>query len=152
VVIVVTRWKHLGLRSPPGFIDLINGRFADTKAADLASLFAKAQTADHLVVHFHGGLVSHDAAVSSGFNLMKTYQDAGAYPVFFIWNFDLPSVIKGRWKEIPDEKAFQRLVKRLARLAIGKLQETEGRRGGSLQLPSLRAIPTDLDKLSRCPT
>lgn len=133
---------------PQHFINLVDGRLKDTSPMDLAGLFAKAQTSNHLVVHFHGGLVGHDAAVSSGLDLMETYQDAGAHPVFFIWNSDLPSVIKGSWDEIPKEKAFQRLVKRLAQLAIGKLQAAQGRRGGALQLPSMREIPSELGQLS----
>jgi len=131
------------------FIDLVDGRFKDTSATDLANLFTNAQSANHLVVHCHGGLVSRDAAVHSGQALMATYQSGDAYPVFFVWNSDLPSVIKGSWTEIPREKAFQRLVKRLAQLAIAKLDAAAGRRGsGALQLPSLREMPGDIGQLS----
>jgi len=89
---------------PNHFVDLEDGRFAQTSADDLANLFLKAGDQNHLVVHFHGGLVSRDSAVKGARQLIKTYQAGGAYPVFFIWNSDLPSVVKGRWHEIPMEE------------------------------------------------
>jgi len=134
---------------PKHFVDLVNGRFAQTTADNLAALFADASGSDHLVVHFHGGLVSRSSALDGGNALMDTYRSAGAYPVFFLWNSDLPSQIKGSWSQIPNEKAFQRLVRRLAQLAIGKLKDAGGRRGGAIQPPSMREIPQDLPDVSR---
>lgn len=133
---------------PRHFVDLIDGRFAATSAADLAALFADAQNSDHLVVHFHGGLVSREDALASGSSLLDTYSGAGAYPVFFLWNSDLPSIVKGSWTEIPQEKAFQRLVRRVAQLSVGKLKETDGRRGGAIQPPSMREVPANLDDVA----
>lgn len=134
---------------PRHFVDLVDGRFAATTAADLAALFENARTSDHLVVHFHGGLVSRADALSSATDLVQTYTDAGTYPVFFLWNSDLPSLIKGSWDEIPREKAFQRLVRRVAQLSVGKLKEIDGRRGGAIQPPSMREIPAELSDVSR---
>ena len=134
---------------PNHFVDLVDGRFAQTTAADLSALFLNARDADHLVVHFHGGLVSRASAFDSAMGLIETYRGAGAYPVFFLWNSDLPSIVKGSWDEIPKEKAFQRLVRRLAQLAIGKLHETEGRRGGAIQGPSMREIPPELPLVAK---
>jgi hypothetical protein len=133
---------------PKHFVDLVDGRFAETNAADLAALFANAQSAEHLVIHFHGGLVGRDSALATGMDLIQTYRDGGAYPIFFLWNSDLPSVIKGSWNEIPNEKAFERLVRRLAQLAIGKLKDAGARRGGAIQLPSMREIPRRLSDVS----
>jgi hypothetical protein len=47
--------------SPRYYVDLADGRFNLTTDLDLAEVFAQleaAPTRGHLVVHFHGGLVS----------------------------------------------------------------------------------------------
>jgi hypothetical protein len=47
------------------YLDLAGGKFNETTQADLAHLFAALEQApakDHLVVHFHGGLVSRTMA------------------------------------------------------------------------------------------
>jgi hypothetical protein len=132
---------------PDHFIDLVDGRFGQTTAADLATLFSRATDANHLVVHFHGGLVNRSAAHAGALELIDTYRSAGTYPIFVLWNSDVSSVLKNSWDEIPREKAFQRLVRRLAQLAIGKLRETAGRRGDTIDPPSMREVPSELADL-----
>jgi hypothetical protein len=66
------------------FVDLANGRFGDTTAADLEGLFrAFSQDAnkDRLVVHFHGGLVNQAAGRAIAERLLPLYEDATGYPV-----------------------------------------------------------------------
>lgn len=143
---------------PPGhFLDLVDGRFAGTTAADLDTLFARldADPGNHLVIHFHGGLVSRESAHASASILLDTYRDAGAYPVFFVWNSDLITAVRRNLDEIAKEKAFRRLVLRVGQLVLGKLGEAVlpvgARSTDTLDPPSLKDLPRedDLELLER---
>ncbi len=129
------------------YIDLAGGKFNKTSPADLARLFAKlgqSATKDHLVIHFHGGLVSRASAEQTAEGLLPTYESAGAYPVFFFWRSDLWTTLSKNLGEIAHEPVFQRLVKRLLQLALSKLKDHTGvRSGGPLALVSEDALPDD---------
>jgi len=135
------------------YIDLADGRFNQTTAADLARLFhtvEQASTKNHIVVHFHGGLVSRSAGESSARGLMRYYEEGRAYPVFFLWRSDLWTVLTRNLDEIAKEPVFQRLVKRLVQLALGKLASPIGTRSaGLLQLESEDDLPDDLSELAQ---
>ena len=142
---------------PEHFLDLEDGKFSRTTAADLDTLFQKldAHPAKNVVVHFHGGLVSRNGAHKSGSVLLEAYDTAGAYPVFFVWNTDLPHAVGRNLDEIVKEKAFRRLVLRAGQLVLGKLGESLLPRGarstGTLDAPSLKTLPRedDLQALQR---
>src|SRR5687768_9774509 len=133
------------------YVDLADGRFHQTTALDLAHLFnsvAQASTRDHLVVHFHGGLVSRAAAELAAEGLMPYYEAGGAYPVFFFWRSDLWTTLTRNLDQIAQEPVFKRLVKRLVQLALGKLTSCVGARSvGSLPLESEDELPDDLSLL-----
>jgi len=128
------------------YLDVVDGEFHDTSAADLAALFAAAAasaTPDHLVVHFHGGLVPRKDAEATAEGLLPAYEAGGAYPVFFFWNSGVLSVLASNLDEVAQEPSFQRLVRRLAQLLAGKLAESAGTRGLSIETESLKDIPAD---------
>lgn len=142
---------------PEHFLDLVDGRFAQTSASDLDTLFQRltSDPGNHLVVHFHGGLVPRNSAHASGRVLLDTYRGAGTYPVFFVWNTDLLTAVGRNLDEIAKEKAFRRLVLRAGQLVLGKLAESllppGARSTGTLDVPSLKALPRedDLEALGR---
>ncbi len=142
---------------PEHYLDLVDGRFSQTTAEDLDTLFQKldAHPQKNIVVHFHGGLVSRDGAHETGSVLLGTYRDAGAYPVFFVWNTDLLKAVGSNLDEIAKEKAFRRLVLRAGQMVLGKLGESLLPRGarstGTLDAPSLKDLPRedDLEELER---
>jgi hypothetical protein len=129
------------------YLDLAGGKFNQTSAADLARLFTAVEQSpakDHLVVHFHGGLVSRAAAETAAEGLMPCYKEAGAYPVFFFWRSDLWTTLSRNLGEIAQEPVFKRLVKRLVQLALSKLKDYAGAKsGGPLPLVSEEALPDD---------
>ena len=133
------------------YLDLVDGEFSGTTPEDLTALFAAAESdpaRDHLVVHFHGGLVSRNAASATAEQLLPVYTDGGAYPVFFIWNSGPLTVLSHNLDEVAREPAFQRLVRRLAQFLAGKLVEDVGTRGITIQTESLKDIPSDPEQLS----
>ncbi len=89
-------------------IDLCDGKFDRTKAPELAAAFDqfKRENGKHLCVFFHGGLVSREAALTTAHDLVKDYVGAGAYPLFFIWNSDLITVIRSWMHEVGSNAAF----------------------------------------------
>jgi len=139
--------------SPRYYVDLADGRFNLTTAADLAEVFARleaAPTRDHLAVHFHGGLVSRASAEAGAEGLLPYYESGGAYPVFFFWHSNLGTTLTKNLDEIASEPVFQRLVKRLIQLALGKLAAHAGARAaGPLVLESENRVPDDLPSLAR---
>ena len=136
----------------PHYLDLQNGAFKETSPADLATLFQALPQSPHknnLVIHFHGGLVNRESGHKSGLILKESYEAAGAYPIFFIWNSGIKDTLWGNLQEISQEKIFRRLVRRVGQLVLGKMGEEAGQRGGQLELMSLKELPADLEALEQ---
>lgn len=133
------------------YLDIVDGEFRGTTAADLEELFKsveKSQHGDHLVVHFHGGLVPRTSAVGIAETLLPDYLECGSYPVFFFWNSGALQVLVHNLDEVAQEPVFRRLVRRLAQLLAGKLAEnTMGTRGLKIQIDSLKDIPAESQAL-----
>lgn len=129
------------------YIDLVNGEFSGTNVDDLASLFqsiAQSHTPDHIVIHFHGGLVNRDAAHSTATDhLLKCIKDGDGYPLFVIWNSDLKTTLIKSFAQIVRDPLFHRLIKRILQLVLSKYLDSTGGRGGSMELASLIDIPDD---------
>lgn len=142
--------------TPLNLIDLEDGRFAQTSRQELRDLIAAWQNspqADHLVVQFHGGLVSREAATQVAEKLVEVYPASGAYPLVFIWNSDLMSLLRHNLDEIGRENVFKQIVRRVAQFVLGKitegLLEGEMSRGETLDLVSIKQLPPDLEKLEK---
>ena len=137
---------------PEHYLDLAAGKFNLTSAGDLAQLFVairRSPAKDHLVIHFHGGLVSRATAELAAEGLMPSYIAGGAYPVFFFWRSDLWTTLSKNLDEIAQEPVFKRLVKRMVQLALSKLKDYTGARsGGPLPLISEEALPDDPTSLA----
>lgn len=134
------------------YVDLVDGKFKQTSPQDLQELFEafdRDKHNNHLVVHFHGGLVGRNAGKEIAKNLLAEYRRGGGYPVFFIWNSDLKTAIVANLRQIAEEAIFKRLARRLARFVIAKLGEGIGDKGAKLQLPSWREIPKELDDIEK---
>lgn len=88
---------------------LSSGRFSGTSREQLTTAFdAFANSAEKhtLVVHFHGGFVSENAAEGIAERLLPIYQGAGGYPLFVMWQSGLGETLKNNWQEIVKEDAF----------------------------------------------
>jgi hypothetical protein len=135
------------------YLDLADGKFHQTSPADLAALFKAVEyspSKDHLVVHFHGGLVSRKSAGKAADGLLPSYVAGNAYPIFFFWRSDLWTTISKNLDEVAKEPIFQRLVKRLLQLAIGKFSDGAGARSvGRVPLKSEADMPDDPEELAK---
>lgn len=124
-------------------LHLENGRFSgttDTKAGDVDRLLAefesqRARWASGLVVHFHGGLVSHEAGKKVARDLQDDYEAALAYPVFFVWESGLLDNVRNNLGDIAKEKLFRELAGKVLKFAIGKIGGAAGGKGAAGPLP-----------------
>ncbi len=137
------------------YVHLENGKFAQNKYSkdDLDHLFQtfrKHENKNLLVVHFHGGLVSHRRGLEISDRLKnECYEPAGAYPVFFLWESHPWETVKNNLGEIFKEVIFERLKKHVVQFALGKLEESPMQRGQRLQLPSDSDVWDELEIVAK---
>jgi hypothetical protein len=134
------------------YINLRSGRFDKTNRQDLRLLFdafAQHKYKDHLIVHFHGGLVSEKSGLEIAARLSDTYEAAGAYPVFFVWQSQWYETIRNNLGEIFKENIFQHLLKRALQFAIAKIDQQGGQRGPQLELPPVADVERELSQTDR---
>jgi hypothetical protein len=118
-------------------IHLENGVLAaDTPVPKVASIVSKAVAhgGNGIVVHFHGGLVKYSNGVSIAEALCDEYLDAGAYPVFFVWESGLVETVTNNLGQISGESFFKLLWKRLASIVMRKMAQNDLQRSSG-QLP-----------------
>ncbi len=65
-----------------------------------------------LAIHFHGGLVGLNSGKRIASELGASYQEAGAYPLFFVWEAGAIEIIVNNWADIASEPIFQQLVRK----------------------------------------
>ena len=119
-----------------------NGAPRDPVAA--ARTLGAMSKAEHVVIHFHGGLVSQQRGLEVAASLKPVYERTGAYPVFVVWRSGLIEIISGNLAEIAREDAFRRMLRSLLRHVVGKLTETAGARAVGGTLPPERDINVEL--------
>lgn len=118
---------------PNNVIHSVHGKLGDdSPPVDITALIAAAcrhNGAGGIVFHFHGGLVNHAAGLAIANNLYPRYQEAGAFPVFFVWDSGLLETIKNNAGDIAREKLFGLLWKRIGATVARKYAQSEGSRG-----------------------
>lgn len=82
---------------------------------------AVAVKSERMVLHFHGGLVDRESGRRGARDLRPIYQDAGAYPIFFVWHSGLLENVKNNLWEIMREDLFDALLHRLLKWAVDKV-------------------------------
>lgn len=112
-----------------------NGALDGTKPDHVVAMVRDAVAEGHIVVHFHGGLVSEAAGLHTAGRLREVYSDAGTYPIFMIWQSGLVETLKHNLDEIFTEDLFRSLLKRVLQFAVGKVWQEEGQRAA-------RVVPT----------
>lgn len=106
----------------------IGGR-ADTEPRDIDGIVEalRLDARRHLVLHFHGGLVSKEEGLSIAdrlFNEAKVYSpapDRGGYPVFFVWESGAWETIRNNLTELADEPVFKQLLRKIVQYALERL-------------------------------
>lgn len=107
-----------------------DGRLDGITAAEVAASVQKALEGDCLVLHFHGGLVNKQAGEGVAKSLEPVYRDAGASPLFFVWQSGALEIVKHNLAEIVREELFDRLLRRVMSWTVGRLRDVEGGRAG----------------------
>lgn len=97
-----------------------------TASADIAAMVAalKADRRKHLILHFHGGLVSRGEGLKTVEKLMPVYSpsgDKGGYPIFFVWESSFLEAMQNNLGDLARETAFTGLRDKLLRYLLGKL-------------------------------
>lgn len=103
---------------------------------------------NRIVVHFHGGLVDRQAGTAGANFLNPIYRQAGAYPIFFIWESGWKEILEQKLPAIFNEGIFQKIQTYLTRFAKGKvdkaLQTGMAKSAGDLPLPKESAVEAEL--------
>ena len=124
-----------------------DGLLEDMTPDDVRALVADLKSASKVVIHLHGGLVSKTKALGKAERLHTAYEDAGARPVFMVWESGLVETVQNNLHEIEKEKIFRFLVKRVLNIAVGKLSDLGGSKAsGQLPLPKDIEVATELRK------
>ncbi len=93
------------------------------------------------MVHFHGGLVNRQTGLAMAERLGPIYENAGGYPLFFLWQSGFGETIAHSLSAIGGERIFKRLLARILQFLVGKARETSGStRGIAVDLPDLQEV------------
>lgn len=130
-------------------LHLANGRLQANGVQSVQKIVDRAVAHDGkgIVVHFHGGLVSYDKGMTIARRLHQSYLDAGAFPVFFVWESGLVETIRNNVGEIRKERFFRLVWKRLAKVLMRKLAQNDDQRAaGELPPADDRDVQEAIDK------
>jgi pimeloyl-ACP methyl ester carboxylesterase len=82
-----------------------------TTAADIDAILDFLKTsADKVVLHFHGGLVSEEAGELTAHRVVPLYKHAGAHPVVFIWETGFLETIVHNLDDIQNTALFKKIL------------------------------------------
>ena len=94
---------------------------------DVEAIVEALKNTDHLILHFHGGLVSSEAGFKIAETLLPVYQEGG-HPVFYIWESGAWETIRNNIMELADEPVFKQLLRKLLQYTLQKVGITDGAR------------------------
>ena len=128
-------------------IHMENGRLADdTPFPQVEQMVNAAVATGNVVVHLHGGLVSERRGRTIAEQLTPAYQEAGAYPIFLVWEAGLIETIKNNFGRLVAEQLFRVVLKRVLRIARRKfVQDQGGRSAGTVPDLDVTASEAALD-------
>lgn len=100
----------------------IGGR-ADTTPQDVDDIVdaLRQDPRKHLLLHFHGGLVSKVDGLAIAAKLTDVYSpttSTGSYPVFFVWESGVWETIRNNFTELADEPVFKQLLRKVLQYAL----------------------------------
>ena len=117
-------------------IHTANGRLApDTPFTAVKSLVDAAVDSGNLVLHIHGGLVSEARGRAIAKRLTLDYQEAGAFPIFSVWESGALETVRNNLGSIAAEVLFRLLLKRVSSIVRRKLAQGGGERAAGVIPP-----------------
>lgn len=131
----------------------IGGR-ADTAPDDI-NVMLEALRRDarrHLVIHFHGGLVSKEDGLLTAERLLNEASvysptaDSGGFPVFFVWESGAWETIRNNLTELADEPVFKQLLRKVVQYALERLGAEDLSGARSVAQASCGALTAEVRK------
>lgn len=114
--------------NPDYYLVSASGRFGESplsSSSEVNRILDKAllqNLPNGFVLHFHGGLVSRSYALENIVGpLTKTYLDAKAYPLFFVWESGFVEALVNNKGELAQDPAFRELVKKVSEWVLKKV-------------------------------
>ncbi|GAA2803070.1 hypothetical protein GCM10010441_29750 [Kitasatospora paracochleata] len=127
-----------------------NGQLDRRDSASVDDIVAAVRSGHDLVVHLHGGLVNEASGLRTARRLTPEYLDAGASPVFVVWQSGLLEVLCHNLDEIFREEIFKRMLKWVLQFTVGKLWQGPGERAaGALPVPNDIKVKTELARRAK---
>jgi hypothetical protein len=127
--------NEIAAANPDYFLDSAGGAFIAGKTmstfADVRRILDKAvaaQAESGLVIHFHGGLVSRDAALGDIVpRLTQDYlHNAKGYPLFFVWQSGFIETLVNNKNELLKDPTFRQLMMKVTELVVKKITKGNG--------------------------
>ena len=113
-------------------IHISNGKLAeDTPISKVDEIVEAAVAKKNIVIHMHGGLVDEAAGRETARRLTDLYKDAGAYPIFMVWEAGLFEVLRNNFRELASEAFFRLILKRVRRIVAQKAAQDENTRSSN---------------------
>ncbi|MCJ8321360.1 MAG: hypothetical protein MJK12_17105 [Colwellia sp.] len=110
-------------------IHMKNGRLAaDTPYSSVERVVEEASKNGNVVIHFHGGLVNEENAKVMVNKLTPIYQEAGAFPIFPIWETGLFETISNNFHSLSNEVLYKLVLKFVSNFVKRKLLQREDSR------------------------
>lgn len=115
---------------------------SDTSAADVDAIVEalKADRHGHLILYFHGGLVTKAAGLGIAERLAPSCLEGG-HPVFYVWESGAWETIRNNLLELAEEPVFKQLLRKLLQYTmerIGGIGEARSIAPGSVDPEEVR--------------
>ncbi len=122
---------YTSLLAPNNYLVLRAGQFDKKHGGGpegLSKFFSDLGTSKpkHVVIHFHGGLVSRQSGEDSAADLSPKYEESGARPLFIIWETGWQEIVDQNLPSIFQEDIFKRILRRVTQFVRAKLDKTLG--------------------------
>jgi hypothetical protein len=98
-----------------------------------------------VVLHFHGGLVNVTDAMSIVSRLATRYDNAGAYPIFSVWESGIIEAIRNNLKDILQDEVFHELLKKVTEWVLKEGTSSIATRGAG-QAINVHQVRADFDR------
>jgi hypothetical protein len=115
-------------------LDINEGQLVSDRAA-MAKAFENARDSGKpIVIHFHGGLVSRNSALTGAPALQDFYETKGnAYPIIPVWKTGAWEVVQDIWPQLAAEALFDILVDRVTGFVHAQMRDSIGSRSLSVE-------------------
>lgn len=129
------------------------GEGTDTSAQDIAAAAdaALSHKDGHLILHFHGGLVSKATGMALAERLLPQYKDAG-HPVFFVWESGFFETLRNNFAELGDEPVVKELLRKVLEHALKRLGSVSGARSIAPAAVDARKVQEAVERFWAAPS